>query len=134
MNLLKKMEKIHGMKNGKINCAMIYCRIHITDFGKLIRFKRFSCWSYSELTYGKLTGLMLDKELDVMFHFVADNNYIMIYPVENKNNLHKYNPQSFVDFYEVIKKKIDKNAELLTYKEYQDKLSKHDLEVLGDVA
>lgn len=113
--LLEKMKQVHGIKNGKLNSAMIDCHIHIVDIGKLVRFKRFQCFSYSDF-HGGLSGLLLDKELDTMFHFTTHFNYIMIYPVKNKT----YNPQSFVDYFEVIKK-IDKNAELLLYQEYVEK-------------
>lgn len=123
MSLLEKMKQIHCRDENHelMNCAMIDCSIHITDFGKLINFKRFTCFSYSE-NWGGLAGLMIDKENDMMFHFSATQRYIMIYPVKNDN----YKPQSFIDFFEWIKKKIDKNAELLTYQEYQEKHKKED--------
>ncbi len=116
MDYFTKMKQVHGIKNGKMNSAIIDCHIHIVDIGKLVRFKRFRCISYSDF-HGGLSGLLLDKELDTMFHFTTHYNYIMIYPVKDEN----YNPQSFVDFYELIKKKIDSNAELMMYGEYQEK-------------
>jgi len=114
--LVNEMKKIHAREGrGTLNCAMIDCEIHLVDYGKLINFKRFSCFSYSENSSG-LSGLMMDKENDrMLFHFTAHSNYIMIYPVHNKT----YKPESFVDFYETIKERIDSNAKLFTYEKFQ---------------
>lgn len=100
MSMLEKMKQVHGIdKTGHMNCAMIDCRVSITDFGKLVKFKRFECFSYSDF-HGGLGGLLVDKKYSIMFHFTAHQNFIMIYPVKDR----KYNAQSFVDFFEHIKK------------------------------
>ncbi len=115
--LLEKMKQITEDDNEcNKNYAMIDCRIDLVNFGKLIRFKRFSCWSYYE-THGGLSALIVDKELETMFHITAHKNFIMMYPVKNKT----YKPESFVNYYEQIKKSVDNNAELMTYKEYHDR-------------
>lgn len=115
--LLEKMKTITVQEGScSSNYAMIDCRIHLTDYGKLTRFKRFQCWSYHETPDG-ISGLILDKQEKFMFHFVAHRSFIMIYAVKNEG----YKPQSFVDYFEQIKKSVDKNAELLTYDEFQQK-------------
>lgn len=116
-----RQEMIDGMKlvycrdkeHEQMNCAMIDCEIALVDFGKLVKFTRYNCFSYSETSNG-LTGLLSDKKLKFMFHFTATKNHIMIYPVRNND----YNPESFVDFYEHIHKTIDHNARLFLYEEY----------------
>lgn len=113
--LLNKMKTIRVEEDDcSSNYAMIDCRINLTKFGTLTKFRRFSCWSYYEF-HGGISGVIHDKQLDTMFHFTAHSNFIMIYPVKNNS----YKPQSFVDYFEHIKKSIDKNAELMTYNEFQ---------------
>ncbi len=113
--LLDKMKTITEEDgNCSSNYAMIDCRIDLTKFGTLTKFRRFSCWSYYE-SHGGMSGIINDKHLGTMFHFTAHSNFIMIYPVKYKS----YKPESFVDYFKQIKKSIDKNAELMTYEEFQ---------------
>ncbi len=114
--MIEEMKKVYCRddKHEQMNTAIIDCEIHLIDFSKLINFNRFSCFSYSESSNG-LTGLISDRKFKFMFHFTANKNYIMIYPVKNKD----YVSESFVDYYEHIKKTIDNNARLFLYEEYQ---------------
>ena len=114
--LVEEMEKVYCRddKHKQMNCAMIDCCISLVDYGKLVNFKRFSCFSYSESTSG-LSGLIMDKDLKYMYHFTANKNHIMLYPIHNKD----HNAVSYVDFFELITKKIDKNARLFLYDEFQ---------------
>lgn len=114
MSLVQKMKKVHAAEGRKkLNCAMIDCQVSLMDYGKPLRFRRFSCWSYSE-SLGRLSGLLHDKELGTQFHVVIQKGGIMMYPVRNDN----YNPHSFVAYFELIKKKIDKDAQLMTWPEF----------------
>lgn len=123
--LVGKMEQVYCRddKHKTMNCAMIDCDIGLVDFGKLINFKRFGCFSYSE-SWHSVSGLLFDRELDYMFHFSACKNYIMLYPVHNKD----HNAVSYVDFFELITKKVDKNARLFLYGEYQEVKEKEKIE------
>ena len=117
--LLLKMQTIHRKDADyeTMNSAMIDCNIELVDYGKLVNFKRFSCFSYTDFCGNGLSIVYLDKQTNVFFHATVSRNYIMIYPANNKT----HQPQIFVDFFEHIKAKLDKNAELMTYNEYQDK-------------
>lgn len=114
--LVEEMKKVccRDEEHEKMSCAIIDCEIPLVEFGKLIKFHRFNCFSYSETSNG-ITGLLYDKTLKLMFHFTATKNHILLYPSKNKD----YNPESFVDFYIQIHKSIDRRARLFMYEEYQ---------------
>jgi len=99
-----------------MDCAVIDCDIGMTDFGKIVNFRKgFSCISYFDHTGGS-GGLMLSKDHDFIFHFTATQSHILLYPVHNRD----YKPIAFVEFFELIQKKIDKSARLFMWNEYQE--------------